>query len=142
MATFFITGAGRGIGLGLVRLLSLQPPTEVAIVFAATRTQPSPALQEIISLSGGRVVHTELEATSQSSIDRAVADLSAHLGEAGLDVLVNNAGVMHTTPEGIQTMHRDVLNSAISVNVTAVHSVTVACLPLLRKGQRKTVINM
>ncbi|KAJ5547623.1 hypothetical protein N7513_004857 [Penicillium frequentans] len=76
MVTYFITGAGWGIGLGLVRLLSQLPRTEVATIFAATRKRPNQALQEIISLSNGRVVHTELEVTSQSSIDRAVVNSS------------------------------------------------------------------
>lgn len=66
--------SGYCIELGSVRLLSQQPRTEVATIFAATREQPSLAHQELIFLSNGRVVNTELEATSQSSIDRAMAN--------------------------------------------------------------------
>lgn len=37
---------------------------------------------------------------------------------------------------------RDNLNDIFHTNVTAVHNVTQAFLPLLRKGEKKVVINM
>ena len=39
-------------------------------------------------------------------------------------------------------IRRTCLNDAFNVNVTSVHQVTNAFLPLLRQGQKKTVANM
>lgn len=38
--------------------------------------------------------------------------------------------------------NRDKLNETFDMNVTNVHNVTRAFLPLLRKSQKKTVVNM
>jgi NAD(P)-dependent dehydrogenase (short-subunit alcohol dehydrogenase family) len=39
-------------------------------------------------------------------------------------------------------LFRDNLNDIFHTNVTSVHNVTQAFLPLLRKGEKKVVINM
>lgn len=49
----------------------------------------------------------------------------------GLDVLVNNAGATHIAP--IEHIGDDAWNGVLAVNLTAVHHLTVALLPLLRR---------
>jgi NAD(P)-dependent dehydrogenase (short-subunit alcohol dehydrogenase family) len=78
--------------------------------------------------------------TDKDSLDTAAAQVDKLLGGKGLDVLINNAGVMPFALNGIASM--DNLGEALRVNVEAVHHTTAAFLALLRKGQQKKVFNM
>ncbi|OQV03721.1 hypothetical protein CLAIMM_08735 [Cladophialophora immunda] len=140
MSAYLLTGAGRGLGLEFVSQLSQLPQDQVSIIFAATRSGPSDALQKLIDHSNGRVVHVPMVITNKDSIKTAVSLVDKALAGKGLDVLVNNAGVMPHSMTGIETM--DDLAHVLKVNVEAVHEVTAAFLPLLRKGEQKKVLNI
>lgn len=140
MSSYLITGAGRGIGLELVKQLAKQPPSNVSVVFAATRGEASDALETLIGSSSGRVVHVSMVITDRSSLDKAASEVEAKLGGQGLDVLVNNAGVMPSDIEGIAKM--STLRYALEVNVESVQETTAAFIPLLKKGKGKKVVNM
>lgn len=146
MPTYLITGSSRGLGLELSAQLSTQPSTseEETVVFATARSAPSSGLQKLIDGSSGRVVYVRLDAADVGSIKMAAEEVEHHLkakglGE-GLDMLINNAGVMPVTPEGIAKMTD--LTSTFVTNVEGVHSVTSAFLPLLQKGKEKKVFNI
>jgi NAD(P)-dependent dehydrogenase (short-subunit alcohol dehydrogenase family) len=51
------------------------------------------------------------------------------------------SGALHTTYTD-QAALRDDLEDVFRVNVAGVHNVTRAFLPLMRKGVKKTVLNM
>ncbi|KAL4938895.1 hypothetical protein BDV06DRAFT_200000 [Aspergillus oleicola] len=143
MATYLVTGTGRGVGLGLamVKSLASAPESEVSTIFATVRSSPPQELQDLVSSSNGRVVIISLEVTKLKSIEAAVKEVKAKLGSRGLDVLINNAAVVPAdTVDGIENM--DGLASVLEVNVEAVHKVTVGFLPLLREGSKKTVLNI
>jgi len=141
MASYLITGAGRGLGLELATQLSKQSQDQVSIVFAATRSKdPSDGLKKLIDASGGRVAHILLPVTDPTGIAAAVPKLASQLGNNGLDVLINNAGVLPYTPGGTSAM-KD-LRETFEINVEAVHNTTVALLPLIQKSKLKKVINM
>ena len=138
MSSYLVTGGGRGLGLELVTQLAKHPDT--SIVFAATRSEPSEGLQTLVTSSQGRVVHLKLPITDKAGVAAGAEDLKGKLGGKGLDVLINNAGVMPFSLDGIAAM--DNLREALEVNVEAVHNTTAALLPLLQLGTRKTVLNM
>ncbi|OAL23532.1 hypothetical protein AYO20_10977 [Fonsecaea nubica] len=140
MSAYLVTGAGRGLGLEFVNQLSKLPEDQVSTIFAATRSAPSDALSELITRSHGKVVHLPMVITDKDSIKRAVSQVDETLAGKGLDVLINNAGVMPWTMNGIETM--DDIGDVFKVNVEAVHDVTAAFLPLLRKGVQKKVLNI
>jgi len=139
MSSYLITGCSRGLGLELATQLASS--SEVSTIFATARKE-SPALKELIQKSNGRVVLIRLEATDAASIKQAVTDVEKALGGKGLDVLINNAGIMDYTPKGASTMSPDDLNNVLTTNVTAVHLVTQAFLPLLEKGNLKKIVNI
>ena|ERR1700761_2708245 len=140
MSSYLVTGGGRGLGLEFVVQLSKLPGSQVSTVFAATRSRPSSVLQQLIDGSNGKVVHVEMIITDKDSLNNAAAQVDKLLGGKGLDVLINNAGVMPLALDGIASM--DNLGEGFKVNVEAVHHTTAAFLPLLRKGQQKKVLNM
>lgn len=140
MSSYFITGAGRGLGLALVSQLSKLPPTEVSVIFAGIRAKRSAELQALVDGSAQRIIPINVNITESASVKEAAAEVEKRLGGKGLDVLINNAGVNPAALEGIQKM--DNLRYALEVNVEAVQEVTAAFVPLLRKGTGKQVVNM
>ncbi|ELR04285.1 hypothetical protein VC83_08093 [Pseudogymnoascus destructans] len=140
MASYLITGASRGLGFEMVKALLQKPANEVSTVFAAIRSAPPPALQEVIAQSQGRVVVVKLEVSDEASIAAAANDVKDKLAGRGLDVLINNAAIASMTPTPLTAA--TTLQNAFKVNVDAVHRITVAFLPLLREGTKKTVLNV
>lgn len=125
--TILITGAGKGIGAATVRILVENGARVYAGVYHSDDVEPLPS--EAIVLP--------IDVTRQADVDAAIARLSAETG--GLDALINNAGVI--SPIGMfSILQSEALTSAFAVNVTGVHRMTAAALPLLRK-KSGTIIN-
>ncbi|KAI0868433.1 short chain dehydrogenase reductase [Hypoxylon argillaceum] len=139
MASFLITGCSRGFGLALTRDLASRPVSEVSKVFATARGD-SPALNELAKASPDRVELIKLDVTDQASIKKAVVEVEGKLGDKGLDVLINNAGVCQYVGAGVKSM--DNLQDSFTINVMGVHWTTQAFLPLLQKGNLKKVANI
>ncbi|KAI7778854.1 hypothetical protein LA080_001545 [Diaporthe eres] len=139
MASYFITGTSRGIGLQLTASLASRPSSDVSKVFAAARKQ-SDDLKKLIEGSDGRVEFVPLEVTSRQSAEEAAQTVEKSLNGQGLDYLINNAGIMHITPNGIVDMND--LSETLNTNVVGVNNVIAALLPLVRQGNLKKVINI
>lgn len=122
-----VTGAGKGIGAELVRLLKAHGARVYAGVYPVDSAEPLPE----------GVTQLELDVTSQSDVDSAIVLITSEAG--ALHVLVNNAGVIN--PIGpLAEIATDDLAPAFAVNVMGVHRMTVAALPLLRAA-KGTVLN-
>lgn len=103
--------------------------------------QRTSSLQRLVESSNGRVVFVKLDATNESDINNVVKHVESVLGSnGGLDVLINNAGVMPFTPGGVQAMTD--LDEVMRTNVTSAQMVTSAFLPLLSKGAEKKVFDI
>lgn len=122
--TILLTGAGRGIGSALTRLLVDNGANVVAGIYGKVE---QPAL-----LDGARTI--SLDVTSQEQVDDAIAAVGGHL-----DVLVNNAGVI--APIGhAADLSTDSMRQAFDVNVLGVHCMVVTALPLL-KASKGAIVN-
>lgn len=120
MATALITGANRGIGLALCRLLAARGDR----VIAACRSS-SPGLDSL-----GVQIETGLDVTS----DEAVAALDQRLGDTELDLLVNNAGIM--THESLDDLDFSRIRRQLEVNSLGPLRLTAALLDRLRTGAK------
>ncbi|MCA8930436.1 MAG: SDR family NAD(P)-dependent oxidoreductase, partial [Alphaproteobacteria bacterium] len=119
-----VTGAGRGIGAELVRILAENGAT----VYAGVHRLGRDATEEMPDT----VTLLDLDVTSQHETNAAIRRITEEAGR--LDVLVNNAGIID--PIGpLATLSSDDLMPAFAVNVAGVHRVTVAALPLLRASK-------
>jgi NAD(P)-dependent dehydrogenase (short-subunit alcohol dehydrogenase family) len=78
-----------------------------------------------------------LDVTDGEAISAAAELLSGELGEAGLDGLVNNAGV--AVPSPLETIPIDDFRHQIEVNLTGQVAVTQAMLPLIRSAGGRIV---
>lgn len=127
MSTYLITGANRGIGLELVKRLRARGDT----VLATTRTGSDADLAAL----GARVLKLEV------SDEDSVAALGAGLTSTPVDVLINNAGV-GSEASSIKDQTLEELTRVFTVNTFAPILIAKACLPALRAGQRRIIMNV
>lgn len=134
--TVLITGANRGLGLGLVRAFHARGWQ----VFAACR-QPQETT-ELHSLGESGTLHlVVMDVVSDASVRSAAAEVATYC--SALDVLVNNAG-MNPEPRAasIEEVAPGAVLSSLDVNTVGPLRTTQAMLPLLRKSARARVVNI
>lgn len=104
-------------------------------MFAGVRRQEDAnALREAAS---GRLLPLMLDVTSEEQIAAAAERLASEVGEAGLDGLVNNAGIGIFGP--LETIPIEDLRRQLEVNLVAQVAVTQAMLPLIRRATGRIV---
>ena len=129
-----ITGASSGIGEATAVALAA---AGAAVSAAARRTDRLAALQSRVEGDGGRLLPVALDVTDEQSCREAVRHTVDELG--GLDIVVNNAGVMLLGP--IEDADTDDWRRMLATNVLGLMYLTHAALPhlLARQG---TVVQM
>src|SRR5471032_1222235 len=126
-----ITGAGGGLG----RDIALGLASKGYQVFG---TAMSPAeVQDLQDASAGRVRLTVCDMTDDAAVKSWAGDVSGTLGNAGLDLLINNAGIL--TPGPIEVLSLDAIRREFDVNVFGALAVMNAWLPALRKARGRIV---
>ena len=101
-AQVMVTGASRGIGLGLVRALLAQP--SVARVFAACRNpQGTDDLRRLVAEHGDRLHLIALDVSDETSIGTAASITKVQAPR--LHLLINTIGVLHDA-EGLKPERR------------------------------------
>lgn len=131
MKSVLITGASTGIG----RATALHLDGKGWRVFAGVRKEEDAA--SLREAGSERLVPLMLDVTDAGQIFAAAGQIGAELGEAGLDGLVNNAGV--AVPGPLETLPIDDFKRQIEVNLTAQVAVTQAMLPAVRTARGRIV---
>jgi NAD(P)-dependent dehydrogenase (short-subunit alcohol dehydrogenase family) len=126
-----ITGAGGGLG----RDTALQLAAKGYVVFGTAFT--SDEVQDLKEASGGRVSLGVCDITKPESVKAWAGGVSDALGDTGLDLLINNAGIL--TPGPIELLSLDAIRREFDVNVFGAISVINAFLPALRKAHGRVV---
>ena len=122
------TGIGRAIALGLIR-----EGAKVALV--GRRTEP---LEAAAKEAGGSSLVLPADVSNQSEIDRVLSETVAKFG--GLNVLVNNAGILHIgTAEQITEQQWD---ETFNINVRGVWLLSRSVLPHMRRARGGSIINV
>lgn len=127
-----VTGAGSGIGRAIAELFS----SEGASLFLTGRRRD--ALETTAKKLKGRVVVSTGDVRKPGDADRWAAECEKEFG--GLDVLVNNAGIIGGG--GILDFNREKWRALMDTNVEGVIEVTRACAPLLVKRDGGAIVNM
>jgi NAD(P)-dependent dehydrogenase (short-subunit alcohol dehydrogenase family) len=126
-----VTGASTGIG----RATALRLDAAGWRVFAGVRREPD---AESLRRDGSeRLAPVPLDVTEADQIAAAAETIAAERGDAGLDGLVNNAGV--SLPSPLETMPIEDFRRQIDVNLSAQVAVTQAMLPQLRQVRGRIV---
>jgi NAD(P)-dependent dehydrogenase (short-subunit alcohol dehydrogenase family) len=129
MNTVLITGCSSGIGRMATGLFAGRGWNVVA-----TARQP-----EVLSdLAAPNVAVLQLDVTDETSIAAAVDAAVARFGR--IDVLINNAGYGHFGP--LEAISRADLARVFDVNVLGLAAVTRHVLPVMRRQQSGTVVNV
>jgi len=118
-----ITGASTGIGYSAAQAFT-------AAGYETYGTVRKPADGKRVSKALGKNFHPlQLDVTSEAAVKRGVASLAKSLKGAGLDGLINNAGVALPGPLAEQPMAE--IHKMFEVNVAGPLNLIRACLPLL-----------
>lgn len=128
--TVLVTGANRGIGEALVKLLIAQGAKRV---YAAGRQLEN--LASLVRSAPTVVVPVQLDVTNASDI----AALAQTVGE--LDILINNAGIA-TGSTFLGDASLDIAQDEMATNYFGVIKLTRALLPVLRRSNTAAVINI
>jgi NAD(P)-dependent dehydrogenase (short-subunit alcohol dehydrogenase family) len=128
----FVTGASTGIGYDTTRLLAARGWR----VFAGIRREADGS--RVQALGPALVVPVRLDVTDATSIAAARAFIETAVGNAGLDGLVNNAGIAVVGP--VETVPLEDWRRQFETNVFGAIGVTQAFLPLLRRGRGRVVM--
>ncbi|XP_065517929.1 C-signal-like [Lathamus discolor] len=128
-----VTGANRGIGLGLVQHF-LGMPTPPQWVFAACRSPTGQRAQELQRLASKHrnVVVIPLDVTDPASIKAAAAQVGERLGGSGLTLLINNAGMVILNALEDETL--EAMTRVYTTNTIGPLLMGQAFLPLLKKA--------
>jgi len=127
-----ITGGGTGIG----RAIALAFAREGARVALMGR-RPDPLIKTAREIGSAALVVTG-DLTRKEDIDATVAATLARFG--GIDILVNNGGVLHAGTAETQTEQQ--WDETFNVNVKGLWLMTRAVLPHLRKAAGGSIINI
>jgi NAD(P)-dependent dehydrogenase (short-subunit alcohol dehydrogenase family) len=127
-----VTGANRGLGLEFARQLLARGDHVVA-----TARQPgrATALNALAGEHPGRLHVLPLDVGSDRSRRELVQELPLVLGDAPLDLLVNNAGVLHSG-ERWGRVEDAVLEDSLRTNAIGPFLLAQALAPRLRDGGR------
>lgn len=128
---FLITGANRGIGLGVARMAAI----EGARLHLVSR-QPMDNLESFLIKSGAKEIKFY---TADLSTREGIDKLIQQLAEVKIDILFNNAGLL--TGGLIEEQPLDDIYSMFQVNVNALVHLTRALIPGMVQRKKGKIIN-
>lgn len=133
MTITVITGANKGLGYETARRL-IESGHHVVVGSRDVERGREAAF----SLGrGARFV--QLDVTSDSSVDAAIADIAQHEGR--IDVLINNAGIPGTDTPAHELTAADATH-VFATNVVSIVRMTHAALPLLSGSTNPVIVNV
>jgi len=136
MKNILITGANRGIGLGLTATY-LQRGERV---FATHRSTSSiDDLNQLKSQHADRLHLLKVEVTDEESVRASVDVLKQHT--ESLDLLINNAAILFEEA-GFDDMTAGHLRDTFEVNVIAPMTVIKHYLPFIKRGSNPIIVNI
>lgn len=122
-----VTGASRGIGLGIVEKFA----AEGATVIAASTSNPADVYPEGVE----GVALDVASASDWKRVSKAVIDKHGRI-----DVLVNNAGIIVYEP--VHELSLDAWNHVVGVNQTGVFLGMKSVIPTMQKQKKGSIINI
>jgi NAD(P)-dependent dehydrogenase (short-subunit alcohol dehydrogenase family) len=133
--TALVTGANRGIGLAIARLLA---ELDNLVLMGSRDVESGEAAAESLRRLGLDVAPITIDLTVPETIDAAVEAI-ARAGRR-VDILVNNAGILHEKP--LLDLHDAEIADSIAVHVTGPLRLIRACVPGMVERRYGRIVNM
>jgi NAD(P)-dependent dehydrogenase (short-subunit alcohol dehydrogenase family) len=136
-----VTGANKGIGFEIAGELA---KSGMHVVLGARNNERGNKAVSELKEKGFDVELLEIDVSKSDSIEKAVDELEKKYD--GLDVLVNNAGILHreeglgsSTVLGVRT---DILRETFETNFFGLVDLTQRLVPLLKNSENGRIVNV
>lgn len=130
-----VTGAGSGIGEGIVELFSREgAKVAVADIDVENGERVTGATLE----AGGEAVFIRADVGSETDIERLVATTVERFG--GIDILVNNAGIIAFTP--LESLDPERWDRVMAVNLRSAVLGAKYVIPHMRRAGGGAIVNI
>lgn len=130
-----VTGSTTGIGEACARVFA----ESHAAVMVCGRNEPrGRKVVQAIRTAGGRAEFTAVDVRAAGACDRLVSDTIERLG--GLDVLVNNAGILYSAT-AVDTTDEQWLDT-MAVNVNALFYLSRAAIRHMKQKGKGAIVNI
>lgn len=137
MKYVYITGADRGLGLGLTKKFLSEDYT----VFAGQYLPEWPELDELKQEVGDRLIIVPLDISNDESVQRATEIIQGHTDV--LDVLINNAAIAQDLSGDILgRLDFEAMKNQYNVNSLGTLRVTHSVIQMIIDGNEKRVVNI
>ena len=131
-----ITGAGSGIGRETSLLFAAEG---AAVVVVDVVDEGAQQTVDQVTAAGGRAVHVHADVSKADDCERMVAVAESSFGK--LDVLFNNAGVMHGKDDDAVATEEAVWDLTMNINAKGVFLGCKYGIPALRRAGGGSIIN-
>jgi NAD(P)-dependent dehydrogenase (short-subunit alcohol dehydrogenase family) len=132
-----LTGGNKGIGFEVAKQLSKAGCT---VVLTARNKLLGEEAKEKLAATGAKVDFVELDLLKPETIENAASTVDQKYGK--LDILVNNAGIIDWNDGSPSKTSVDAVENTLQTNFLGPLRVTQAMLPLLKKSQQASIVNV
>lgn len=130
-----VTGAGRGIGLGIARVCGQRG---AKVILAELDPDSGQAAADALTAEGVDCHYIHTDVTDTDSIQAMVTETLAYYGR--IDGLVNNVGI--TARQPFNELTPEEWNRILSINLTSMYHCVQACLPHLQASPQPAIVNI
>ncbi|XP_077995070.1 C-signal-like [Glandiceps talaboti] len=127
-----ITGTDRGIGLEMVKQFTKLPNPPDSVFACALSDDTTSELRKLAE-DNKSVTVIKMDVTNVNDIDEAAKYVEQQVGENGVNLLVNNAGIM-ILDDKLKDVDSESMMQQFRVNAIGPAMVTKRFLPLLRRA--------
>lgn len=138
--TACVTGADRGLGLALANRL-LEEGYRVAA--GRLTDEEGPGLKELRERHGSKLLTVRMNVADEESVREAKAGIEVFAGEAGIDLLINNAAILGDIAKTVDDeLDYEEMLRVYDVNALGPLRASAALLPLVLRSEGRTIANI
>jgi 3-oxoacyl-[acyl-carrier protein] reductase len=130
-----VTGASRGIGMSIARVLGAQGAT---VIGTATSEKGAQAISDYLAEAGISGSGMALNVTDPDSVDTTLKAITDQYG--AVSILINNAGI--TRDNLLMRMKDEEWEAIINTNLTSVYRLSKAVLRPMMKSRKGRIISI
>lgn len=132
-----VTGGASGIGAAIVERLAGEG---ARVAIADKNLQSARQLTAKLNASGQPAIAVAVDVASLQSVKSMIDEVVADLG--GLDVLVNNAGIVHPQDSDGEATTEEAWDATLAVNLKSVYLCSKFAIPIIERSGGGAIINI